>query len=541
MDMFCYQCEQTMKGTGCTKMGVCGKEPQVSSLMDLLLHSLKLNSKIAFELSKKGIHDKNTDVLTVRALFATITNVNFDEQRFVDYLKESKDCENRLRQLAKDNAIAEIQSSDWEFSQSVSNLESQAGKFRFDDEIAQMGEVNGGLYHFVLYGLKGVAAYADHARLNGVEDNEAYKGFHEILSSLYLHNQTTEELLELAMAVGKLNLKVMELLNKANTKFGAPVPTKVRVTPVKGKCIMISGHDLADLNALLEQTQGTGINVYTHGEMLPAHAYPLLHKYPHLVANFGSAWQNQQTEFPEFPGPIVLTTNCLMKPRPSYQDRVFTMNEVGYPGLKQIHGRDFSQVISMTKEMPGFLSDNDEKSILVGFGKDTLISSADRIIELVKTGKLRHVFLVGGCDGAKPGRSYYTDFAQLVPKDCAIMTLACGKYRFNKLEFGDIEGLPRLIDCGQCNDAFSAVSFAVELATKLGTDVNSLPLSLVLSWYEQKAIAVLLTLLSLGIKNIKIGPTPPAPLKEPVMQALHDKFNLQLITTPEQDLKAILG
>lgn len=544
MKMFCYQCEQTMKGEACTSIGVCSKEPQVSAMMDLLIHALKLNSTIAYRLHKVGVHVHECDVSTIQHLFATITNVNFDENRFVEFLRKAKDCETKLIKLYQQttgNVDGISFSSDWEYKQDKEFLEQQGQKFSLENDIFQMGEVAAGLYHFVLYGIKGVAAYAEHARLNGVEDGDVYGDFHKVLDFLANRNRTVDELFEMAMFVGKLNLTVMEMLNDANCKFGKPEPTKVRINTVKGKCILISGHDLVDLYELLKQTEGKDINVYTHGEMLPANAYPELKKFKHLVGNYGSAWQNQQTEFAEFPGPIVLTTNCLMKPRPSYKDRVFTMNEVGYPGLRHIKDRDFSEVIRVAQNSQGFPADNDEKTILVGFGKDVLLSSVDAVIDLAKAGKLRHAFLVGGCDGAKPGRNYYTELAQKIPQDCVILTLACGKYRFNKLEFGDIGGLPRLIDCGQCNDSYSAVKFAVALAEKLGTDVNGLPLTLVLSWYEQKAICVLLTLLYLGVKNIRIGPTPPAPIKEPVFKVLQEKFNLKMITTPELDLKEILG
>jgi hydroxylamine reductase len=533
-----------MKGEACTHVGVCSKEPKVSALMDLLIHSLKFNSTLAFRLHKVGADIADCDVFTIQALFATITNVNFDEERFIEFLETAKDCENKLLKLYQQrtgNVEGIPLNSGWEFKKDKEFLEKEGHRFIFTNEIEKMGEVAAGLYHFVLYGIKGVAAYAEHARLNGVEDKKVYQEFHEVLDFLANTNRTIDEIFNMVLYVGKLNLKVMEMLNDANCKFGSPEPTKVRINTVKGKCILISGHDLVDLYELLKQTEGTGINVYTHGEMLPAHAYPELKIFKHLVGNYGSAWQNQQTEFAEFPGPIVLTTNCLMKPRPSYQDRVFTMNEVGFPGLPHITNRDFSNVIKKAIECQGFQSDNEEKTILIGFGKDVLLSSADAVINLVKAGKLKHAFLIGGCDGAKPGRNYYTDLAQQIPNDCVILTLACGKYRFNKLEFGDIEGLPRLIDCGQCNDSYSAVRFALALAEKLGTDVNSLPLTLVLSWYEQKAICVLLTLLYLGVKNIRIGPTPPAPIKEPVFKVLQEKFNLKMVTTPEQDLKEILG
>ena len=400
-----------------------------------------------------------------------------------------------------------------------------------------------GLQELILYGLKGAAAYADHARILDHEDPQVYATFHAGLDFLTREDPTTDELLGWAMKAGELNLKVMELLDAANTGvYGNPEPTRVRVTPVRGKCIVVSGHDLKDLGELLEQTQGKGINVYTHGEMLPCHAYPELKKYPHLVGNYGGAWQDQRTEFDAFPGAILMTTNCIQKPKESYNGRIFTSGLVAWPGVRHIGpDRDFSPVIEAALAAPGFAEDAPEKTITVGFGHHAVLGVADKVIAAVKNKQIRHFFLVGGCDGAKPGRNYYTEFAQQVPRDCMILTLACGKYRFNKLDFGHIDGLPRLLDIGQCNDSYSAIKIALALAEAFGCEVNQLPLSLVLSWYEQKAVAILLTLLYLGIKNIRLGPSLPAFVTPAVLSVLVEKFGIAPISTPEADLAAILG
>jgi hydroxylamine reductase len=387
-----------------------------------------------------------------------------------------------------------------------------------------------------------MAAYAHHSYVLGVEDDDVYGFFHKALSFLSREDVTVNDAVGMALSVGEANLKVMEMLDKANTStYGHPVPTKVRITPVKGKAILVSGHDLKDMEEILKQTAGKGINVYTHGEMLPLNGYPELKKYPHFVGNYGGAWQDQKKEFDEFPGSIIMTTNCIQKPANSYIDRIFTSGLVAFEGVTHIKDRDFSPAIKKALECDGFLKTEEEKTIMVGFGHNAVMGVAGTVIDAVKSGKIRHFFLVGGCDGAKSGRNYYTELAQKIPNDCVILTLACGKYRFNKLEFGDIAGIPRLLDIGQCNDAYSAIQIAVALAKAFNTDVNSLPLSMVLSWYEQKAVCILLTLLHLGIKNIRLGPSLPAFVKPNIYEVLKKNFNLMPITTPEQDLKAILG
>ena len=387
-----------------------------------------------------------------------------------------------------------------------------------------------------------MAAYADHAWILDKQDAKVNAFFHEALDFLTQPDLGVDALLGMALRCGEVNIRIMELLDEANTgTYGHPVPTPVRITAVKGKAILVSGHDLKDLEELLKQTEGTGINIYTHGEMLPTHGYPGLKKYKHFVGNYGGAWQDQQKEFAAFPGAILMTTNCIQKPAESYKGRIFTCGLVAWPGVVHITDRNFKPVIDAALAAPGFPEDEPEKTILVGFGRNAVLGAAPKVIELVQSGKIRHFFLIGGCDGAKSGRNYYTELATQVPKDCVILTLACGKYRFNKLEFGDIEGIPRLLDVGQCNDAYSAVRIAMALADAFKTDVNGLPLSLVLSWYEQKAVCILLSLLFLGVRNIRIGPSAPAFLTPAVFQVLHEKLNLMPITTPEADLKAILG
>ena len=408
--------------------------------------------------------------------------------------------------------------------------------------IDKLGATTAGLQELIVYGLKGAAAYVDHAAILGKEDDELYAAFHEMLDYLTQGPTDTNDLLAKALKTGEINLKAMELLDAANTEtYGHPEPTQVRVTPVKGKCILVSGHDLKDLEELLKQTEGKGINVYTHGEMLPCCAYPGLKKYKHLVGNYGGAWQDQRKEFDAFPGPIVMTTNCIQKPKESYQDRIFTLGLVGWPGVKHISDRNFAQVIEAALAAPGFLTDVPEKFITIGFARNAVMGAAGKVIDLVKQGKIKHFYLIGGCDGAKSGRNYYTEFAEAVPDDCIILTLACGKYRFNKLDFGDIEGIPRLLDCGQCNDAYSAIQIAVALANAFDCGVNDLPLSLVLSWFEQKAVAILLTLLHLGIKNMRLGPTLPAFVTPDVLNVLVEGFGIKPIDVPEKDLAATLA
>jgi len=548
--MFCYQCEQTAQGTGCTKRGVCGKDPETAALQDLLIYATKGVSQYAHRAAQLGARDKEVDTGVVEALFATVTNVDFDPERVEWHLREAARLRDRAKALYEDACNRQGQQpdslagpADWQPASDREGLLRQAEEVSIPRRRTQLGDDTAGLQELALYGLKGAAAYADHAQLLGVEDPEVYATFHAVLDFLAQAETPTEKLLEWALKVGELNLKVMEQLNQAHTStYGHPEPTPVRITPVKGKAILVSGHDLKDLEELLKQTEGRGINVYTHGEMLPAHGYPGLKKYKHLVGNYGGAWQDQRKEFEAFPGAILMTTNCIQKPADSYKDRIFTSGLVAWPGVRHIgRDRDFSPVIEAALAAPGFAADEPEKTILVGFGHQAVLGAAEKVIEAVKAGKIRHFFLIGGCDGAKPGRNYYTELAQKVPQDCLILTLGCGKYRFNKLDFGQIDGLPRLLDVGQCNDAYSAIRIATALAEAFGCGVNDLPLSLVLSWYEQKAVAILLTLLHLGVRNIRLGPSLPAFVTPAVLQVLVDKFQIAPITTPDEDLKAILG
>jgi hydroxylamine reductase len=550
MNMYCNQCEQTAKGTGCTTTGVCGKDAQTAALQDLLVYAVKDISRYAHRACQLGARQREVDAFTVKALFSTLTNVNFSPERFQAFLDQAAQIRDRAQKLYEKAAVKAGQTLErldcpvpwWEGRENLDTLTRKGREVSLEKYISQLGATTAGLQELIVYGLKGAAAYTDHAQILGREDEQLYAAFHEMLD--YLTRKPTDgtELLQRALKVGQINLQAMELLDAANTQtYGHPEPTKVRVTPVKGKCIVVSGHDLKDLEELLKQTQGKGINVYTHGEMLSCNAYPGLKKYKHLVGNYGGAWQNQRTEFDEFPGAILMTTNCLQKPKDSYQDRIFTAGLVGWPGVAHIADGDFTPVIEAALAAPGFTEDAPEKYITIGFGHHTVMSVAGKVIDLVKQGKIRHFYLIGGCDGAKPGRNYYTEFAEQVPDDCVILTLACGKYRFNKLPFGEIDGIPRLLDCGQCNDAYSAVQIAVALAKAFGCGVNDLPLSLVLSWFEQKAVAILLTLLYLGVRNIRLGPSLPAFVTPDVLNLLVDKFAIKPIGTAKEDLAATLG
>jgi len=545
MDMFCYQCEQTAKGSGCTIKGVCGKDPQTAALQDLLIYVTKGISMYAHRARALGAKDKEIDVFVIKALFTTITNVNFDAQVIKDWIFKGVALRDKARQMYIDAGgdSAELGGpANWQPAESVDELIKQAKEISIAKWIEQLGPDVTGLQELLTYGIKGSAAYVDHAEILGKEDDAIYADFHEMLSYLADNPTDINELTQKNLKWGEINIRVMELLDAANTGiYGHPEPTKVRITPVKGKAIVVSGHDLKDLDELLKQTEGTGINVYTHGEMLPCNAYPGLKKYKHLVGNYGGAWQDQQKEFDAFPGAILMTTNCIQKPRDSYKSRIFTCGLVGWPGVVHISDRNFKPVIDAALAADGFKEDGEEKYITIGFARNAVLSVADKVIEAVKAGKIRHFFLIGGCDGARSGRNYYTKLAQLVPDDCIILTLACGKYRFNKLEFGDIEGIPRLLDIGQCNDAYSAIQIALALANAFETDVNSLPLSMIISWYEQKAVCILLTLLHLGIKNIRLGPTLPAFVTAPVLNVLVENFNIMPIGTPEEDLKAMLS
>lgn len=526
MSMFCFQCEQTMKGTGCTIQGVCGKSESTAREQDELTAEM---ITLAAAVTAAGKSTRRALELTVDGLFTCITNVDFDQQAVAKIKEEVK---SEREKIEKENNI---------------KTEPYNYKYLWIGDSDQRS-----LRSALLFGLRGMAAYAHHARVLGVEDAPVNEWFFKGLNSFNI-DLSVEERINLLMEFGKINLRCMEILDQANTSaYGTPLPTKVTCNIEKGPFIIITGHDLKDLKMLLEQTQGKGINIYTHGEMLPAHAYPELKKYKHLKGNFGTAWQNQQKEFANVPAPILWTTNCIMIPQQSYKDRVFTTSVVEFPGTNHIYAdaqgrKDFSPIIQQALALGGYPQERDMSGInggnvlTVGFGRGTVLAAADKIIEAVKSGAIKHFFLVGGCDGAKPGRNYYTEFVKQTPKDTVILTLACGKYRFNDLDIGQIGGLPRIMDMGQCNDAYGAIQVALALSKAFNTPVNELPLTLVLSWYEQKAVCILLTLLSLGITNIYLGPTLPAFLSENVVKFIVEKFKLHPITTPQEDLKKILG
>lgn len=541
--MFCYQCEQAKGGKGCDSIGICGKDPETALMQDLLVYQVKGISFYANALNKKGIKTSKADKYVIESLFTTVTNVNFDSENIRNIIKEGQEIKKELANQYKKAGLNEKEippHSKWQPSEKLSDLINFAYENGIKSSQKKDGDDITALRELLTYGLKGTAAYADHAMILGQTDEKVFAFFHEALSFLTKDSHTVEELFATNMKCGEINLRVMELLDKANTDaYGHPVPTQVRITPLKGKAILVSGHDLKDLEELLKQTEGKGINIYTHGEMLPAHGYPKLKKYKHLAGNYGGAWQDQQKEFKKFPGAILMTTNCIQEPK-GYEKRIFTSGLVQWPGVKHVSNKDFSPVIEAALNEKGFEKDEEEKTITVGFARNAVISAAPAVIENVKKGKIKHFFLIGGCDGAKPGRNYYTEFAEKAPKDTIILTLACGKFRFNKMEFGNIEGIPRLLDAGQCNDAYSAIQIALALSKAFNVSVNELPLSLILSWYEQKAVCILLTLLYLGIKNIRIGPSLPAFITPAVLKVLVEKFNIMPVKTAEEDLKTIL-
>ncbi len=535
--MFCNQCEQTAKGGACTKIGTCGKDHNVSVLQDLLTYTLEGLSRVAHVARKKGIIDPEVNEFTASALFTTLTNVNFDPERFVEFIRKTVELRERLKgqtgETFTDPATSYFPPS------SIEEMIKQAESIKItpDDVDPDIRS----LMQTVLYGVRGIAAYTHHAQVLGYRDDAIYAFIHEAMSEMLNTDKTLEFWVDMALRCGEANLKTMELLDRANTEtYGHPEPTSVSLGKKKGKAILVSGHDLKDLYEILKQTEGKGINVYTHGEMLPAHAYPELKKFKHLAGHYGTAWQNQHIEFKEFPGAIVMTTNCLQRPHDSYKDRIFTSGVTGWPGVVHIKDYDFSPVIEKALEMPGYEEDEEGKTIMTGFARNAVMSVAQKVIEAVKSGAIRHFILVGGCDGAKPGRSYYTEIVEKAPKDTVILTLACGKFRFFDKDLGSIDGIPRLLDIGQCNDAYSAIQIALALSEAFGVGVNDLPLSLVLSWYEQKAVSILLTLLYLGIKDIRLGPTLPAFITENVLNLLVEKYNIKPITTPEKDLYDIL-
>lgn len=546
--MFCYQCEQTANGIGCTIRGICGREPEVSALVDLLWHATKGISMYAHRARRFGVKDRDIDVFVLEALFSTVTNVNFDPERYYKLLMRASELRDKAKNLyeeacRRNGLVPEVLTgpATWKPAGDLNGLIEQGKEVTILKRIEAFGEDVAGLQNLILYGLMGMAAYADHAQILNREDEDVYAFFHEALNFLSNDPTDIDELMNMTLRCGQVNLRVMELLDLANTgAYGDPVPTTIPVEPIKGKAILVSGHDLKDLEELLKQTEGKGINVYTHGEMLPAHGYPKLKQFNHLVGNYGGAWQEQRSEFDRFPGAILMTTNCIQRPRDSYKDRIFTSGLVAWPGVRHIYDRNFTPVIETALSTDGFSDHGQGKKITVGFARNAVLNMADKLIRAIKSGKIRHIFLIGGCDGAKPGRNYYTQMAMSIPKDCIILTLACGKYRFNKLEFGDIDGIPRLLDVGQCNDAYSAIQIALALSKSFGVDVNELPLSFVLSWFEQKAVCILLTLLHLGIRDMRLGPSLPAFISPRVLQLLVDKFNIMPIRTVEEDLSQMM-
>lgn len=542
--MFCNQCEQAAKGVGCTKVGVCGKQESTAALQDLLIHACQGLGLMAVEGRKVGVVDSQVNVFTCEAVFTTLTNVNFDDDRLVSLIKETVDLRDALK--AKVSAAG----GKTDFAYDVATFTPAATMA----ELITQGEATNrhvdndenpdilSLKEVLIYGLKGLAAYADHAQILGQEDDVVYAFIQEALAAMPTTDKGLEEWVGLVLKCGEVNLRAMELLDAGNTgTYGHPVPTEVPLGAKKGKAILVSGHDLQDLAAILEQSEGKGINVYTHGEMLPCHGYPELKKYSHFHGHYGTAWQNQGKEFPEFPGAILMTTNCIQKPKESYMESIFTTGLVAWPGVNHIADKDFSPVIDKALAMDGFSEDTDTGSVMVGFARNTVLSVADKIVGAVKNKDIRHFFLVGGCDGAKPGRNYYTELVEKIPNDCMVLTLACGKFRFFDQQLGDIGGIPRLLDIGQCNDAYSAIQIAVALAGAFDCGVNDLPLSFILSWYEQKAVVILLTLFHLGIQDIRLGPTLPAFITPNVLDVLVKNFAIKPITTPDEDLKTILG
>jgi hydroxylamine reductase len=543
--MFCYQCEQTSKSTACTVRGVCGKDDEVAAIQDALVYALKGLALVAEKAAPAGIVPEDTYPFIEEALFTTLTNVNYDPEALTDRVREAADRRKRLKAalVATEPGVIFAEGPATFAPAYTSSAVADQGRQHGINAEASTDENVRSLQHTVLYGLKGVAAYAHHAHELGYTDAEIDLYHVEALADLARYDEgDLNAWLGKALRCGEMNYKTMELLDRANTEtFGTPIPTEVPLGVKAGKAILVSGHDLLDLQELLKQTEGKGITVYTHGEMLPTHAYPELKKYPHLYGNWGTAWHSQREEFPNFPGPILMTTNCIREPKDEYFGSIYTRSAVGWPGVTHLTGRDFAPVIEKALEMPGFPEDVAGKTVHVGFMRNAVLSHAETIIELVKAGKIKHFFLVGGCDGAKPGRNYYTQFVEKSPEDTVILTLACGRYRFYDMDLGTIDGIPRLLDMGQCNDAYSAIQVALALADAFQVGVNDLPLTLVLSWYEQKAAAILLTLLYLGLKDIRLGPTLPAFLTPDVAKFLVDTYHLQPITTPEEDLAAMLA
>ncbi|MBV7597479.1 hydroxylamine reductase [Aeromonas sp. sia0103] len=548
--MFCVQCEQTIRtpaGNGCAyAQGMCGKTAETSDLQDVLIYALQGLSAWALAAREHGVIDNEIDAFVPKAFFATLTNVNFDSARIVAYVNQAlahrQQLAGRLAALAV-QVTGLPEAAGFEPGAELLEQLAHAPQTAVNRGKSEVHEDIMGLRLLCLYGLKGAAAYMEHARVLGQQDSEVAAEFHRIMSWLSTDPSELDPLFKCAMEIGLLNFRVMEMLDLGETSaFGHPEPTQARVTPIPGKCILVSGHDMVDLKLILEQTMGTGINVYTHGEMLPALAYPFFKQYPHLVGNYGSAWQNQQKEFANFPGAVVMTSNCIIDPNVGdYSDRIFTRSIVGWPGVTHLEGEDFSAVVAKAQALEGFKHTELEHFITIGFARNALMQAAPAVIDKVKAGEISHFFLVGGCDGDKAERAYFTEFAKAAPQDSLLLTLGCGKYKFNKLDFGNIGGIPRLLDVGQCNDAYSAIQLALALSEAFECGVNDLPLTLVLSWFEQKAIVILLTLLALGVKDIRTGPTTPAFLTPALLKVLEEQFGLKGTTTAEADLAEILA
>ena len=542
--MFCFQCEQTAKGEGCTKIGVCGKPSDVAALQDLLIDAVKGLSQVALEGRNVGIRDTAIDHFTCEAIFSTLTNVDFDPDRFVELIHKTVNLRDELKvKVAAAGGKTDFSGGPADFAPEATRegLVAQGEKVGVKSDPDINPDILS-LQQLLIYGIKGVAAYADHAKILGKTDERIFDFIHEAMAATLNKDLGADDYVGLVLKCGEINLIAMEILDAANTgAYGHPVPTSVPLGAKKGKAILVSGHDLEDLENILKQTQGKGIYVYTHGEMLPCHGYPELKKYDHFYGHYGTAWQNQAKEFDAFPGAVLMTTNCIQKPRESYKDNIFTTGLVGWPGVTHIADKNFAPVIERALELSGFTEDTQGKSVMVGFARNAVMGVAGTVIEAVKNKAIRHFFLVGGCDGAKAGRNYFTEFVEKVPEDCVVLTLACGKFRFFDKDLGDIGGIPRLLDVGQCNDAYSAVQIASALADAFECGVNDLPLSMIISWYEQKACAILLSLLYLGIKDIRLGPSLPAFISPNILNVLVEKFNIMPIQTPDEDLKAILG
>jgi hydroxylamine reductase len=540
--MFCYQCEQTAQGKGCTTFGVCGKNPEVAALQDLLVYMLKGLSILSVEGRKVGIKDEQLNLFICESAFATLTNVNFDPDSLIEYVNKAARLRDALREKARlaGGYVGFDGPVDLLLEKTLEGLVGQGKKFGVNSDSSMDPDLNG-LHWLLIYGLKGVAAYAYHAYLLGKKDDKVFEFIQQGFAATLDKSLGISDFVGLVLKCGEINIRAMELLDAGNTgTYGHPVPTKVSLGHKKGKAILVSGHDLIDLEEILKQTRGKGIGVYTHGEMLPAHGYPELKKYPQFYGHYGTAWQNQQKEFAQFPGAILMTTNCIQRPIESYKGNIFTAGPVGYPGVPHVSGKDFSTVINKALELPGFPEDIEGKTVLVGFGRNAVLSLADKIVDSVMNGHINSFFLVAGCDGAKPGRNYYTEFVEEAPEDSVILTLACGKFRFFDKDLGEIDGIPRLLDIGQCNDSYSAVKIAQAFAEIFKCGINELPLFFILSWYEQKAVAILLSLFYLGVKNIRLGPSFPAFITPNILKVLVEKFNIMPIKTPKEDLKAII-